>query len=45
MHGRPIQSLAIGAANPAATLRGDLLDRLGRRTLMLMGSVGTALTL
>jgi SP family arabinose:H+ symporter-like MFS transporter len=41
-----LQSVAIGAANLAATLAGiALLDRLGRRTLMLIGSVGTALTL
>jgi sugar porter (SP) family MFS transporter len=41
-----LQSVAIGAANLAATLVGiALLDRLGRRTLMLIGSVGTALTL
>jgi hypothetical protein len=41
-----LQSVAIGAANLSATLVGiALLDRLGRRTLMLIGSVGTALTL
>jgi sugar porter (SP) family MFS transporter len=41
-----LQSVAIGAANLAATLAGiALLDRLGRRTLMLIGSVGTALAL
>jgi sugar porter (SP) family MFS transporter len=41
-----LQSVAVGATNLAATLAGiALLDRLGRRTLMLIGSVGTALAL
>lgn len=41
-----LQSVAIGATNLAATMAGiALLDRLGRRTLMLIGSVGTTLAL
>src|ERR1700722_7552381 len=41
-----LQSVAIGATNLAATLLGiSLLDRVGRRTLILAGSVGTALAL
>jgi sugar porter (SP) family MFS transporter len=41
-----LQSVAIGATNLAATLLGiSLLDRVGRRTLILVGSVGTALAL
>ena len=41
-----LQSVAIGAANLAATLVGlVLIDRLGRRTLLLIGSVGTAIAL
>jgi len=41
-----LQSVAIGGANLAATLLGiALLDRVGRRTLILVGSVGTALAL
>jgi sugar porter (SP) family MFS transporter len=41
-----LQSVAIGATNLAATLVGiALLDRLGRRTLILIGSIGTAPTL
>jgi sugar porter (SP) family MFS transporter len=41
-----LQSVAIGATNLAATLVGiSLLDRVGRRTLILAGSVGTALAL
>jgi len=41
-----LQSVAIGATNLAATVVGIvLLDRVGRRTLMLVGSVGTALAL
>jgi sugar porter (SP) family MFS transporter len=41
-----LQSVAIGATNLAATLVGiALLDHLGRRTLILIGSVGTASTL
>ena len=41
-----LQSVAIGATNLIATLLGiALLDRAGRRTLILIGSVGTALAL
>jgi sugar porter (SP) family MFS transporter len=41
-----LQSVVIGATNLGATLLGiSLLDRAGRRTLMLIGSVGTALAL
>jgi sugar porter (SP) family MFS transporter len=41
-----LQSVAIGAANLAATLLGiSLLDRVGRRRLILSGSIGTALAL
>jgi sugar porter (SP) family MFS transporter len=41
-----LQSVAIGATNLAATLVGiALLDRVGRRTLILIGSIGTALAL
>jgi sugar porter (SP) family MFS transporter len=41
-----LQSVAIGAANLIATLFGiALLDRVGRRTLILVGSIGTALAL
>jgi sugar porter (SP) family MFS transporter len=41
-----LQSVVIGATNLIATLVGiALLDHLGRRTLILIGSVGTALTL
>jgi sugar porter (SP) family MFS transporter len=41
-----LQSVAIGVTNLAATLLGiSLLDRVGRRTLILIGSVGTALAL
>jgi sugar porter (SP) family MFS transporter len=41
-----LQSVAIGATNLAATLLGiHLLDRAGRRTLILVGSVGTAAAL
>jgi sugar porter (SP) family MFS transporter len=41
-----LQSVAVGATNLAATLLGiSLLDRVGRRTLILVGSVGTALAL
>jgi sugar porter (SP) family MFS transporter len=41
-----LQSVVIGATNLAATLLGiSLLDRVGRRTLILIGSVGTALAL
>jgi MFS family permease len=38
-----LQSVAVGVTNLAATLLGiALLDRIGRRTLMLAGSIGTA---
>jgi MFS transporter, SP family, arabinose:H+ symporter len=41
-----LQSVAIGAMNLVATLIGmSLIDKLGRKTLLLIGSVGTALTL
>jgi sugar porter (SP) family MFS transporter len=41
-----LQSVAVGATNLAATLLGIyLLDRAGRRTLILIGSVGTAAAL
>jgi sugar porter (SP) family MFS transporter len=41
-----LQSVAIGATNLIATLLGiALLDRVGRRTLILAGSIGTALAL
>jgi sugar porter (SP) family MFS transporter len=41
-----LQAVAIGATNLAATLAGiTLLDRVGRRTLILAGSVGTATAL
>jgi sugar porter (SP) family MFS transporter len=41
-----LQSVAVGATNLIATLVGiALLDRAGRRTLILLGSVGTALAL
>jgi MFS family permease len=41
-----LQSVAVGATNLAATLLGiHLLDRAGRRTLILIGSVGTAAAL
>ncbi|HME40837.1 MAG TPA: sugar porter family MFS transporter [Steroidobacteraceae bacterium] len=41
-----LQSVAVGATNLAATLLGiALLDRAGRRTLILIGSVGTAIAL
>ncbi len=40
------QAVAIGAMNLAATLLGmSLIDKLGRKTLMLIGSIGTALAL
>jgi len=40
------QSVAIGAMNLAATLLGmALIDRLGRKTLLLIGAVGTAASL
>lgn len=41
-----LQAVAIGATNLVATLAGiALLDRMGRRALILVGSVGTALAL
>ncbi len=41
-----LQSVAVGAANLAATVVAlGLIDRIGRRTLLLIGAVGTALTL
>jgi SP family arabinose:H+ symporter-like MFS transporter len=40
------QSVAIGAMNLAATLLGmALIDRVGRKTLLLIGAVGTAVCL
>ena len=41
-----LQAVAIGAMNLVATLFGmTLIDKLGRKTLLLIGSVGTALCL
>jgi sugar porter (SP) family MFS transporter len=41
-----VQSVAIGAMNLAATLVGmALIDRFGRKTLLLIGSIGTAVCL
>jgi len=41
-----LQAVAIGAMNLAATLVGmSLIDKLGRRTLLLIGAIGTALCL
>jgi sugar porter (SP) family MFS transporter len=41
-----LQSVAVGATNLIATVLGiALLDRVGRRTLILVGSIGTALAL
>jgi sugar porter (SP) family MFS transporter len=41
-----LQSVAVGATNLIGTLLGiSLLDRVGRRTLILAGSIGTALAL
>ncbi len=41
-----LQAVAIGAANFLATFLGiALIDRLGRKTLLLIGAVGCALTL
>ena len=41
-----LQAVAIGAMNLIATLLGmTLIDKLGRKTLLLIGSVGTALCL
>jgi sugar porter (SP) family MFS transporter len=41
-----IQAVAIGATNLVATLGAmAIIDRVGRRTLLLTGSVGTAVTL
>jgi len=41
-----LQSVAVGAANLTATVAAlSLIDRLGRKTLLLIGAVGTALAL
>jgi SP family arabinose:H+ symporter-like MFS transporter len=41
-----VQAVAIGAMNLAATIVGmALIDKLGRKTLLLIGSVGTAICL
>jgi sugar porter (SP) family MFS transporter len=41
-----LQSVAVGAANFLATIAAlSLIDRLGRKTLLLIGAVGTTLTL
>lgn len=41
-----LQAVAIGAMNLAATLVGmSLIDKLGRKTLLLIGAIGTALCL
>src|SRR4030081_351260 len=41
-----LQAVAIGAMNLVATLLGmSLIDKLGRKTLLLIGSVGTAVCL
>jgi SP family arabinose:H+ symporter-like MFS transporter len=41
-----LQAVAIGAMNLMATLLGmSLIDKLGRKTLLLIGSVGTAICL
>ncbi len=41
-----LQAVAIGGMNLAATLAGmSLIDKLGRKTLLIIGSVGTALCL
>ena len=41
-----LQSVAVGAANLAATVAAlSLIDRLGRKTLLLIGAAGTALSL
>lgn len=41
-----LQAVAIGAMNLLATLLGmSMIDRLGRKTLLLIGSVGTAICL
>ena len=41
-----LQSVAIGLTNLAATVLGmSIIDRVGRKTLLLVGSVGTALAL
>jgi MFS transporter, SP family, arabinose:H+ symporter len=41
-----LQTVAIGSVNLIATLLGmTLIDKLGRKTLLLIGSVGTALSL
>lgn len=41
-----LQAVAVGSANFLATIAAlSLIDRVGRKTLLLIGSVGTALTL
>jgi sugar porter (SP) family MFS transporter len=41
-----LQSVAVGAANLLATVAAlSLIDRIGRKTLLLIGAVGTALSL
>jgi MFS family permease len=41
-----VQTIIIGAMNLAATLLGmSLIDKVGRKTLLLVGSVGTAVCL
>ena len=41
-----LQAVAVGGANFVATIAAlALIDRIGRKTLLLIGSVGTALTL
>jgi sugar porter (SP) family MFS transporter len=41
-----LQSVAVGAANLAATVAAlSLIDRLGRKTLLLIGAAGTAFSL
>ena len=41
-----LQAVAVGAMNLVATIVGmSLIDKLGRKTLMLIGSVGTAICL
>jgi MFS transporter, SP family, arabinose:H+ symporter len=41
-----LQAVAVGSMNLLATLLGiSLIDRLGRKTLLLIGSIGTAISL